>query len=771
MASALTPGRIAQLRARYGTWLMDRFPLPENVALLVLAVVVGLLGGVSAYLFHHLIELTHTLVFERIHLVPGSPLDMLRMVLAPTFGALLASSIVWLLARHSHTHGTATVMESVALQNGRLAARPLMVDVVASGVLIGAGGSAGPEDPSVQIGAVAGSATGRAMRFTGTRARTLVTSGVASVIAAVFNAPIAGIFFAMEIVAGDFSTTLFVPVVLSAVAGSIVGRELLGTEASFQAPPYTLVSPFIETPLYALLGLIAAVVGVALIKAIHWSGVLFGRLPVAAPLRAMLGGLLVGLLALGIHMWLGLEGILGVGYEISGAILHGEGPTGILLLILLIAKFAAVCFTIGAVRLGGSFAPALVLGSMVGGLFGQAVNMLLPGLTAPPAAFALVGMGAVLNAVIRAPLTTVLLLFEITGDYHIILAIMASVVTSQLAAHWLHGESIYTDKLARKGIQLRFGRDVNLLELVTIGEVMTTRPDTVPTTMTLGQLEVEFERTHHHGFPVVDADGSLSGIVTLTDVRHAVAAGMSPATPIERITTRDLVVVYPEQSLNIALRQFALADVGRLPVVDQNNPRRLLGLVRRSDIIKAYQRGMMRRNDLEHRKQQMQIGSASGAHILELALEPGCASDGKAVRDLGLPTGVIITSLQRNGRSLIPRGETVLQGGDLLTVLVPPDQAQQVQACILHGPPDDEPELRYHEIEITEQSPVLGKAVAELDLPPHVLIITLRRNGEQQTVNGDTHLQLGDQLVVLTPRNAWQQAAGCLLGAAEGRAS
>ncbi len=740
--------------------------MPDNTGLIVLAVGVGIIGGCGAVALHHFIELMHRVFFETFHVATGSPLFLAQLVLSPMLGALLAASLVYGLARHDKTHGTASVMEAIALHNGRLKERPMLVDIVASGVLIGAGGSAGPEDSSVQVGAVGGSATARTLRFTGKRATTLVTAGVASAIAAIFNAPIAGVFFALEIVAGDFSAALLVPVVLAAVAGSIVGRAMLGNEASFAVPPYTLVAPFIETPLYALLGVIAAVVGVLLIRTIFVSASLFERIPLVAPLRAAVGGLLVGLIALLFWQSFGVEGILGVGYETSSSILLGDGPAGWLLLALLVGKFIAVAITIGAVRVGGTFAPSLVLGAMVGGLFGQVVNMLLPSLTAPPAAFALVGMGAVLNAVVRAPLTIVLMLFEMTGDYHIILAIMASVVTSQLTAHWLHSESIYTERLARKGIQLRFGRDVNLLELVTVGEVMTTRPDTVPHTMPLNQLEAEFERTHHHGFPVVDGDGALYGIVTITDVKEALERGIAPSTPVSSIATCDLVVVYPDQSLNVALRQLAIADVGRLPVVDQRNHHKLLGLVRRTDIVKAYQRGATRRTELEHRYQQMQVGSQSGAHIVELTLPDDAASNGRAVRDLHLPDGTIITAIRRQGQPIIPRGATVLQAGDEMTMLVSPDHAEQVRACVLTGGDDADADdgLRYHEIALTANAPAVGKPVAHLDLPAGVLIITLQRAGNTHVVHGDTVLQAHDTVVVLSPPEALPAAAMCLSG-------
>jgi chloride channel protein, CIC family len=741
--------------------MFNRLSPSGNIILIALAMAVGLVSGLGAYAFHMLVEVTHAFAFES-HLVPHEGIaSVLRMVLAPTCGGLVVGTLVWLLARHDHSHGTASVMEAVALHGGRLNPRPFFTKIFSAGLLIGAGGSAGPEDPGVQIGAVIGSSVGERLGLSVARINTLITAGVASAIAAAFNAPIAGVFFALEIVASDFSATMFAPVVLASVVASIVGRALMGSQPAFQAPPHALVNPLLETPLYALLGLVAAGAGALFIRALFLSEAGFDRLRLPIPMRAALGGLLVGLLAL----LLGPSGrlILGSSYETASQIIYDAGPVGGMLLLLLATKYLATICTLGAVRVGGTFAPSMVLGAMIGGLFGEGVTALFPGMTASPAAYALVGMGAMLNAVVRAPITAVLLLFEVTGDYHIILAIMASVVTSHLLAHRLHPESIYTERLARKGIHLRFGRDMNILELVTVGEAMTPNFDTIRHTATLSHLIGAFSHTHHHGFPVVDDEGHLFGIVTLTDLQRATDEGVPLTTPVEQIATRDLIVVYPEQSLNVALNQFAQADVGRLPVVDRRNPCRLLGVVRRSDIIKAYRRAALQRSELEHRHQQMHLGGQCDTHVIEMNVLPGSASDGRAVRDLHLPEHVIITAIRRNGETIIPRGSTILHGEDHLTLLAIPEQVPQIEESLLHGTGDDT-EPRYHEIVLTRGAPAVGKKVAELSLPPDVLIVTLRQDGHTQAVHGNTVLTTGDELTILSPPSDLEEAIYCLSG-------
>lgn len=732
-----------------------------NFFLIVLAVAVGLVSGLGAVGLHHLIEGTHEFVAHLEHtFTPSYENSPFLVVLLPALGGLMAGSIVWLFARHDHSHGTSAVMEAVALHGGRLSLRPFLTKIFAAGLLIGAGGSAGPEDPSVQIGGATGSAIGSRFHLSVARINTLVTAGVASAIAAAFNAPIAGVFFALEVIAGDFSTTLFAPVVLAAVAGSIVGRSQLGDQPAFTVPPYELFNPLIETPLYVILGLITAFVGSGFIRTFYISESLFEKIPVSPPIRACLGGLLVGVIAL----W--VPEALGTGYGVAGDILNGSGPMGYALLLLLFAKILATVITLGAVRVGGTFAPAMVLGAMVGGLFGHIVNVLIPGVTGPPAAYALVGMGATLTAVVRAPITAVLLLFEITGDYYIILAIMASVVSSHLLAQHLHTESVYTERLARKGIQLRFGRDVNILELVTVGEAMTPNFTTVPYDMPLSQLVLEFGRTRHHGFPVIEKDGRLFGMVTLTDLHRASQQDLPSKTPVHQITTRDLVVVYPEQSLTTALQQFAIADVGRIPVVDRNDPTRLLGVVRRSDIVKAYRRGAMQRSELENRRQQMSLGSQSGAQIVEVNVLPDGPLVGRQIRDINLPGQTIITSVLREGLAIIPRGDTVLHSGDHITILAMPEQVEQVHDMLIHGRDDSEPdtEPRYHQIVLKGKAPSVGKTVADLELPPDVLIVTLRRDEQVQAVHGDTTLEKGDEITILSSPDDLPAALRCLEG-------
>jgi CIC family chloride channel protein len=301
------------------------------------------------------------------------------------------------------------------------------------------------------------------------------------------------------------------------------------------------------------------------------------------------------------------------------------------------------------------------------------------------------------------------------------------------------------------------------MELVRVGEVMTADFHAVPHTATLPELRRQFDQTRHHGFPVLDDQGLLFGIVTLSDLGRATKRDLPVSTTVAEIATCKLIVVYADQSLNTAMRKFALHDVGRIPVIDRENPRKLLGLVRRNDIVKGYQLGMLQRDKLEQREQHMRLSNQSGTEVLELMLpeQSGCAD--RAVRDLGLPPGVIITSILRDGETIIPSGDTVLQPGDHLTVLAKPEQIKDVRALLEYGV-GDACALHYHVITLHYDAPVVGKSVATLGLPPDVLIVTLRRQGNTETVHGGTQLEAGDELTLISEGTDWQTVQQHLTG-------
>jgi CIC family chloride channel protein len=332
------------------------------------------------------------------------------------------------------------------------------------------------------------------------------------------------------------------------------------------------------------------------------------------------------------------------------------------------------------------FAPSLFMGATLGAAFGSVVNMLFPDSTALPGAYALVGMGAVFAASAHAPISAILILFELTGDYQIILPLMETVVIATvLGRWWLGGESIYTLKLTRRGVRLQRGRDVDLLQAVTVAEAMTHDLETVPTTMTLPELANELSRTQRHGFPVVDADGRLWGVVAVEDLKRAFSAHLPSTTTVAEIgTSSNVMVAYPDEPISEVLARLAARDVSRLPVVSRGDPRQLVGVVRRRDIVRAYNIALARRAEIQHRTRQLQLRNVDGTEFVEIELMPGDAAVGKTVTSLAsrMPYECVLVSIRRNDALLIPHGDTTFLAGDRVTAFISSGDAARLETCL-----------------------------------------------------------------------------------------
>jgi CIC family chloride channel protein len=335
---------------------------------------------------------------------------------------------------------------------------------------------------------------------------------------------------------------------------------------------------------------------------------------------------------------------------------------------LLVVKVIATSLTIGSGGSGGVFAPSLFMGAMMGGVFGHLVHTWFPTITAAPGAYALVGMAAFFSAAARAPITAIIILFEMTGDYRIILPLMLATVVSTLLAEHLHRESIYTMKLSRRGVRLERGLDVDVMQGVTVGEVMTQDVDTVPATLSLRELAAEFERTHHHGFPVLDEEGKLFGIVSLQDMQRALQRKDWRQLTVADIATRDPVTVYPNDPMWVALRKMAPRDLSRLPVVDPDDPKKLLGVLRRPDLVRAYNVAIMRRMDHQHRLERLRLGRLTDTQFVEFDLPETSPAVGKRLCELPLGSDCLVVSIRRDRQVLVAHGDTVLEPGDHITV-------------------------------------------------------------------------------------------------------
>ena len=588
------------------SWLLDRYQPPEPAVLLLTALVVGIGAGLGAVGFRWLIDAVTWLFFTWLPAVSGG-LGPVHILVVPALGGVVVGVLTYRYAREAKGHGVPEVMEAVALRGGRIRPVVVIVKALASSVCIGSGGSVGREGPIVQIGSALGSTLGQMLRLSDDRVRGLVACGAAGGIAATFNAPIAGSMFALEIILGEVGVGNFAPVVLASVTANVIAGLVFGDTRAFAVPAYSISSLW-EFGLYGALSVVAAAVAVLYTRLLYrmedWFAEL-RRLP--EWLLPCAGGLALGTLAVlyALVPGLGYEGIphvYGVGYEVIEGGLLGELSLG-LMMALVALKLIATALTLGSGGSGGVFAPGLFIGAMLGGSLGVVAGQLFPGVAAPPGAYALVGMAAVFAGASQAPITAIIILFEMTGDYRIILPLMLTVVvTTFLSRHWLGGESIYTVKLTRRGVRLAAGRAVDVMDSVRVEEAMTRDVQTVPSDLTLAELAERFRAAQHRGFPVVEDASRLVGIVTVQDLKRALEAHMPTDTPVRDIATTDLLVAYPDETMAVALERLSVRGVGRLPVVSREDPRRLLGSVRREDIVRAYNLALARRQRSAERR-------------------------------------------------------------------------------------------------------------------------------------------------------------------------
>ena len=437
------------------------------------------------------------------------------LVLAPVVAGLVYGPLVYRFAREARGHGVPEVMYAVAERGGRIPPQVSLVKALASALCIGSGGSVGREGPIVQIGAALGSALGRITRLDQHRLRILVACGAAGGIAATFNAPLAGPFFAMELILRDFTVESFGAVVLASVTASTVGRAFLGNTPFLALPAFHLHNP-LEFALFALLGIVVSAAGVLFSKVLYWIEDLCDRVWRGPEwLRPGVGGLLLG------GLLLVLPQMYGVGYPVLDQAVGGRYAIGFLLL-LMAGKMIATSLTIGIGGSGGVFAPSLFIGAMGGTAFGEVVHQLLPGVAASPGAYGLVGMGAAFAGATRAPITGVIVLFELTGQYSIILPLMLAVVVATLVSRTLSRDTIYTAKLTRRGVDLDARHRRGRLPDRSASSVMEPLPEALPADSGLDHAADRLARSDHGVLPVLSSSGRYLGCVTA----QAVAEGL-----------------------------------------------------------------------------------------------------------------------------------------------------------------------------------------------------------------------------------------------------
>jgi CIC family chloride channel protein len=572
------PRRLGQ---RLHDWLHG-----NPTGLLALAIGIGAGAGVGAVIFRYLI-LWFTVVFsghEDYSAVGHASHPLLPalgpwfVVLAPVVGGLLYGPLVDWFAREARGHGVPEVMLAVAEQGGRIRPQVAVVKSLASALCIGSGGSVGREGPIVQIGSALGSALGQWLRVPQSRLRLLVACGAAGGISATFNAPIAGVVFALELILRDFEAESFGVVVPASVVADVIGRAAFGSSAFLTLPPFQLAS-LAEYGFYAVLGVLAAFVGVAFIRTLYGLEDLADRFWRGPEwLRPAAGGVVLGLLLLA------LPQMYGVGYPVMETAIRGHYVLP-LLLLLLVGKVIATSLTIAIGGSGGVFAPSLFIGAMLGSVFGDVVQR-LAGLPGPAGAYGLVGMGAVFAGAARAPLTAVIIMFELTGDYQIILPLMLAIALATAGSRLLSADTIYTLKLRRRGIDIARGRSVDVMAALRVRDAMGSVPVTVRVDTPVPEIIKTLGGSKLDALPVIDPDGRYRGVISTRQLERALANSRPDATAgdlSEQPPTASL-----DQPLTDALPNLLHGETSGLPVL-AGDETTVVGWLTHRDVLRAYQ--------------------------------------------------------------------------------------------------------------------------------------------------------------------------------------
>lgn len=535
--------------------------------------------------------------------------------IAPIVGALLTGIVLALLGEKGLAPGVSAVMYSIHRQKSRLELRIALGKWIASTFTIGSGGSAGAEGPIVTIGSVIGSNIGRLFRANVQNTATLLGCGAAAGIASVFNAPFAGIFFAMEILLRDFSLRTFTPIVIAAVISSAWTQGLLGSEALFATPETFSEVRFSvsEIPNYLLLGLVCGAVAAIFTRGLTISEHVFSRVHAPTIVKPAIGAAALGVMGIAYVLLRatplphGVPEFYGNGYPVIHELLNpdnfvqGDGlslvPWSVFGLIVLIAalKIIATCLTIGSGGSGGLFAPSLLLGACVGGAFGYVMSWLgwYPGTT--PAHYALVGMAAMIAATAHAPLTAILLVYEITRSYSIILPLMFAAVISTIIGRLIYPESVYTVKLTQMGVRIGALSDLTILRRMSVHDVPLVPAVLVRSDHSAQRLLELSEQHLARDFVVVDEDDRYIGMVTGSDLTAALVYREAiPLLQVSEMQRTDLPTVLPDETLDVVLDKFSTHDAQSLAVLDDDKGRRVRGLITRAKLMDTYQAALER---------------------------------------------------------------------------------------------------------------------------------------------------------------------------------
>lgn len=568
----------------------------DQLILSILAVIVGLVAAAGTVAIRELITLVQTVGFgDGAEDLFGftQQLAWWKVLLVPTAGGLLVGLFIYYAIPGRRPQGVAHVIEASTLRGGRMSLRAGFGAAIASAGSIGVGASVGREGPAVHLGATLGAWVAQRLHLTRSLSRALLGCGAAAAVAASFNAPIAGALFAHEVVVGHFALSAFAPIVIASVVGTVVSRSYFGDFPAFGVLESTLRSVW-EFPAMVGLGIASGVLAIVFMQATMRTEDLMRRVPGPQWIRPAIGGFLVGLIALV------LPQVLGVGYAATNGALGGT-VTLQLLIALVVAKTAATAISVGSGFGGGVFTPSLMLGAMLGGAYGIVATGFFPDLSSGPGAYTIVGMGAVAAAVLGAPISTTLIVFELTSDYQLTIAVMVAVVISSIITQQFLGKSFFHWQLERAGIDLKSGLQANLLREVKVRQVMHRKSETVPIGMGLVELRACLQKSETGELFVIRDDDQLHGTITLADL-----SDVAFDHDVDNlINAGDVARLHPpllDMDDDLLAANGVLKDSGEhfIAVVENHDTMKLVGTLYETDVMAAYSRALMEAHDEEH---------------------------------------------------------------------------------------------------------------------------------------------------------------------------
>ena len=562
----------------------------HNLYLLFFSIVIGLLSACGALLFRSLIELFQYLFWGSgpvfTNKILSSPWYMILMI--PTVGGIAAGFIISFWVPEAKGPGVPEIIKSVTLGHSYIRHRVTFLKALVTSLLIGTGASVGREGPIAQIGASVGSSLSQVFRLPQELRRVCLAAGAAAGIAATFNAPIAGTFFAIEIILLDIEITYISHIIISSIVASVFSRIFWGDFPAFKVGAFQILS-YWELLVYLVLGISAAAISIAFVKILFFTQDVFDRLIIPDWIKPGMGGLGLGIMALWVPQ------VMGVGYDTINLALAGKLGFKFAA-VLFVFKMTATCLSIGSGMSGGILAPSLFLGATIGTCIGILANLFFPGFLIDPVFYALAGMGAVVAGTTLAPITAILTIFELTYNYHVILPLMVACISSSLIVRFFFGYSVYEMKLLKQGINIVRGHDVNILRLLRVEQYITKDFESVSQSAPLMKIVDQIIISPYPHFVVLNPNEELVGVLSLRDIKSSMKDfdDLKEFIIATDLMSPHVVAVLLEDTLELALSLFEKHQISFLPVMDHDKPKRVVGILKKDTLLQAYEERVLK---------------------------------------------------------------------------------------------------------------------------------------------------------------------------------